>query len=112
MRKLERRISTTVELDGDDVAECRRHDEAGADVDQRDADDAVAPDHLELVVAERAQEQRVGAAVEIGEVVGEVDDPGGIAMPPLDRHLVAVDEHAQRGASRTPPSSRITSPLR
>src|SRR5215468_6951641 len=104
-------------LDHDFVAEPGGDEKAGMGVDQRVPGEIIGLEVIVLAHAERALDERRGAGVEDGEIAGVVDDPGRIAIAPFDAHEAAVGEHAlssrslQRGASRSAPSRRITSPL-
>src|SRR5262249_51905624 len=76
------------------IPEHRRNDEARPDIDDRNPDKVVFLQHLIFIEPKSAQEQSVGAGIEIAEIVGKIHDPGGGAVAPFDGHLMAVDEHA------------------
>src|SRR5258708_10319522 len=70
-------------FDRHDVAEHGRNDEARIDIDQRNPDEVVCLQHLMLVEPQSAQEEGVGARIEIAEIVGEIHDPGGRPLTPF-----------------------------
>src|SRR4051812_9815754 len=101
------------------VAKLGRLEEACPGVDHRVAVELVVPRELVLGHAERLREQGRGAAVEHREIAWKEHNTGRIAVAPFDAGVPGVDHHphglapnAQRGAMRSAPSSRITSPLR
>ena len=81
----------------DDIAEARRRDEARAGVHQRNAENAEGGRQFVRLHAERRLEQAPGAAIEKLEEAGVEDDPGGVAMSPLDREMPPVDETGHGG---------------
>src|SRR5277367_2097735 len=75
-----------------DVAKARRRDEAGAGVDQGNAEDTIDRRPFLRFHAEHMLEHRPGAVVEILEKTSVEDDAGGIAVTPGDGELAAADE--------------------
>ena len=74
-------------------------------------------EHAEFGHAERTLEQQRCRRIEYFEVARVKDDAGGITVSPLDPHCAGTAKRGhsvtfQRGAMRSAPSSRITSPLR
>ncbi len=69
---------------------------------------------LDLLHPGRALDQHGGRGVENREIARIVDDAGGVAVAPFDTDGTGVGQHCgdQRGAIRSAPSSRTTSPLR
>src|SRR4051794_6145254 len=102
-------------LDHHVVPELGRLQEARLGVHHRIALEFVVAGELILAHAERLREQRGGAAVEHREVARKEHDPGRVAVAPFDPCVARVGQHrvfSQRGAMRSAPSIRITSPLR
>src|SRR5262249_56408871 len=98
------------------VAESCWEEETRIGVDQRMPGEVIGLEVVDFFHAQRALDERRGAGVEDGEIAGVIDDAGRVAIAPLDAHHAVIDEHApptlaQRGARRSAPSRRITSPL-
>src|SRR5581483_2277565 len=83
-------------LDDDLVIEAARLQETGADLDDRHADDAVFPAHRRRRQA-GALEEPTGAGIEDNQILRVKNDPGGIALSPLDAQLPPVGQHGAIG---------------
>ena len=91
LRRMKRLGYASIEISGEpeqyDVAETRRHDEAGAGIDQRNTNDSIHGTKLMRLHAEGRFEQHPGAPIEELEKASVEDDSGGIAVSPLDGEL-------------------------
>jgi hypothetical protein len=95
MLELESRLATGDELrfDRDVVAETRRLAKTRARLHHRVPGEIVCPEIRNLVHAQRAFDERGRAGIENLEIARIEDDPGGIAVAPLDARCADVAEH-------------------
>lgn len=84
-------------LDRHLVAIPRRQEEAGVRRHQRMAGEAIGAQIFELAHAERALDQNGGRDIEDLEVARIEDDPGRVAVTPLDAGVAGAGEHADGG---------------
>src|SRR5262245_63244770 len=99
------------------IAEAGRSQESSPCAHEGKAAKCEISEHFEFGHSKPALEQQRGRSIEDFEVARIEDDSGGVAVAPFDPHRADIGgcchlNLRQRGAMRSAPSRRITSPLR